>query len=96
MGEGPGYFRPQSTETYFYNGEAVLEGELAPAGWKIPDSDDWQALKEYTKDSASILKAGEWEVLKEGDTIDSGSNLTGFSAYPVDLGSRKKYISKTN
>ena len=94
LGEGPGYFRPQSTETYFYNGEAVLEGELAPAGWKIPDSDDWQALKEYTKDGASILKTGEWEVLKEGDTIDSGSNLTGFSAYPVGIWGAGKNISQ--
>lgn len=93
LGEGPGYFRPQNTETYFYNGEAVLEGELAPAGWKIPDSDDWQALKEYTKDGASILKTGEWEVLKEGDTIDSGSNLTGFSAYPVGIWGAGKNIS---
>ena len=93
LGEGAGYFRPQNTETYFYNGEAVLAGNLAPAEWKIPDSDDWQALKEYTKDGASILKTGEWEVLKEGDTIDSGSNLTGFSAYPVGIWGAGKNIS---
>lgn len=83
LGEGAGYFRPQNTETYFYNGEAVLAGNLAPAEWKIPDSDDWQALKEYTKDNASILKAGEWEVLKEGDILDAGTNLTGFAAIPT-------------
>lgn len=93
LGKDAGYFRPQNTETYFYNGEAVLAGDLAPAGWKIPNSDDWEALKEYTKDDASILKAGEWEVLKEGDKIDAGSNLTDFSAYPVGLWGAGKNIS---
>ena len=51
-------------------------------------------LKEYIKDDASILKSGEWEVLKEGDTIDSGSNLTGFSAYPVGIWGAGKNISQ--
>lgn len=94
LGKGAGYFRPQDTETYFYNGEAVLGGNLTPAGWRIPSDDDWKILKEYTKDDASILKAGEWEVLKEGDTIDSGSNLTGFSAYPVGIWGAGKNISQ--
>lgn len=94
LGEGAGYFRPQNTETYFYNGETILGGNLAPAGWRIPDSDDWQALKEYTKDDASILKAGEWEVLKEDDTLAPGSNLTNFSAYPVGMWGSGKNISQ--
>lgn len=85
LGEGAGYFRPQNTETYLYNGEVILDGNLAPVGWRIPNSDDWQALKGYTEDNASILKAGEWEVFGEDGTLDEGSNLTGFSAYPVGI-----------
>lgn len=93
LGKGAGYFNPRNTDTYFYNGEAVLAGDLAPAGYKIPNSDDWQTLKEYTLDNASILKAGEWEALDPENTISPNSNLTDFSALSVGGWGSSQHIS---
>lgn len=89
LGQGAGYFKPENSEIYLYNGESILEEKLAPTGWKIPNADDWGALKAYTANDASLLKAGKWEALKAEETVCEVSNLTGFGAYPVgtwDLG----------
>ena len=29
-----GYYKPDKYDIYFYNGESILAGELAPEGWK--------------------------------------------------------------
>ena len=42
-------------DTYFYPGETLLEGELAPYGWKIPDADDWDRLIAYIHRDASVI-----------------------------------------
>lgn len=85
LGKGAGYFKPEKYEIYFYNGEAVLAGNLAPEGWKIPNNSDWESLKSYIANETSLIKAGEWQSLKESDTVYPASNLTGFSAYPVGM-----------
>ena len=85
LGTGAGYFKPDKFEIYFYNGEAILAGDLAPEGWKIPNPKDWEGLKNYTGNEASLIKAGEWQGLKEDDHVYPASNLTGFGAYPVGM-----------
>lgn len=95
LGQGPGYFKPNEYEIYFYNGEAVMKGDLAPAGWRIPNETDWTALKVYTRNNISILKAGEWEVSdKENPVVCEVSNLTGFTVYPLGMWGGGKHISK--
>lgn len=100
LGKTPGYYKPNEYEIYFYNGEAVLKGDLAPAGWKIPNEDDWNALKTYTGNDASILKAGEWEALaidtspKSDPIVCEVSNLTGFTVYPLGMWGSDKHLNK--
>ena len=60
LGIEAAYFKPEGLEYYFYNGEAVLAGELSPEGWNIPSDKDWEALKSYTGDNTSLLKTGTW------------------------------------
>ena len=88
LGEGAGYFNPDDTDLYFYNGEAVLEGDLAPKGWKIPTSDDWDVLNTYIKQDVSVLKIGIWSIV-EGSSYPSEvtpiTNLTGLSIYPQGI-----------
>lgn len=88
VGIGAGYFKPEGLEYYFYNGEAVLANELSPQGWSLPTDKDWEALKSYTGDNTSLLKAGTWLLEtdntgqeQEGD-VAPVNNLTGFSVYP--------------
>lgn len=88
LGTEAAYFKPEGLEYYFYNGEAVLAGELSPEGWSIPSDKDWEALKSYTGDNTSLLKAGTWLFEtdnagqeQEGD-VAPVNNLTGFSVYP--------------
>ena len=84
LGEGAGYFKPEGYDIYFYNGEALLNGKLNPIGWRIPSEEDWNHLKEYNQGSTASLKAGEWQVLSEGE-VSPVNNLTMFSAYPVGV-----------
>ena len=61
QGTEAGYFTDDDIE-YFYNGY-VLEKEgkyLAPDGWKIPETEDWNRLEEYVEGDASLLKDGVW------------------------------------
>lgn len=92
--ENPGYFQPEGKEIYFYNGEAMLEGELAPEGWKIPSDADWEQLQEYIKDDVSILKSGEWKpALDENATVTDVNNYTYFNAFPLGIWSYNEHLS---
>ncbi len=79
-----GYYKPEGKEIYFYNGEAMLAGELAPEGWKIPSDKDWDALKEYIGNNAAVLKAGEWQTMISGE-VTPADNHARFNAYPVGM-----------
>lgn len=80
-----GYYKPDKFPVYFYNGEAVLAGELAPEGWKIPSDEDWEELKSYLgNNAAETLKAGEWKTMISGDVVPV-NNYTQFNAYPVGM-----------
>ena len=89
----PGYYQPDGTDIYFYNGEAILEKTLAPSGWRIPTTDDWEQLQSYVKNDVSVLKAGEWEALEEGETVQPVTNLSYFNGYPVGLWSDGQHKS---
>lgn len=83
LGEGSGYFKPDGMEYYYYNGEGVLADELSPRGWSIPTEKDWEQLKNYVGNDASLLKMGEW-ALSTGEMgdVQPATNLTGFSVCP--------------
>lgn len=83
QGTAPGYFTLDETE-YFYNGEALLKGELAPEGWQIPTREDWEKLMEYVG-TASALKTGDWEKLNSEDEVQDVNNLSMFSIIPTGI-----------
>lgn len=82
--DNAGYYKPDGRTIYFYNGEAILAGELAPEGWRIPSDEDWDALKEYLGNNASVLKAGEWQTMISGTPLPT-SNHARFNAFPVGM-----------
>lgn len=80
----PGYF--ESEGYYFYNGEALEEGEISPDGWKIPSSDDWKKLETYIDGEASLIKAGEWTPLSANEEETAPVlNKTMLNIYPVGI-----------
>ena len=87
-----GYYKPDKYDIYFYNGEAILAGELAPEGWKIPSDADWEQLKSYTGNDSSILKAGEWQTMVSGE-VSPVNNYTRFNAFPVGMWYNKGHNS---
>lgn len=74
--EPAGYYT--SNNNNFYNAAAVNTGKLVPVGWKIPSETEWSALKEYLKNNASLMKAGEWN--KDKSPVNNNS---GFNGVPV-------------
>ncbi len=84
-----GYFKPENAEVYFYNGEALLAGEMAPQGWRLPSDADWTQLQTYLDNDVSALKAGEkegatWAALQNG-IVQPATNYTYFNAQPVGM-----------
>lgn len=85
-----GYYFNSSNR--FYNKAAVIKGILAPQGWEIPSDKEWEKLKQYTNNTAAILKAGnKWENAKD---IATANNLTGFNAQPIGFYTKDKESSK--
>ncbi len=68
--------------SYFYPGETLLENDLAPEGWKIPDADDWDKLITYIHHDASIIKDGIWKKASDNYEIFPATNQTGLSCMP--------------
>lgn len=84
--DNAGYYKPDQYDIYFYNGEAILAGELAPEGWKLPSDKDWEQLEKYINNDIAVLKAGEWKALiSDENEIAPVNNYTQFSAYPVGM-----------
>lgn len=81
----PCYMLSDNGKMFFYSGEALLAGELAPEGWKIPTVKEWKSLRSYIGDDMSVLKADtDWQELKGGD-VTPHSNLSNFGLYPVGI-----------
>lgn len=78
------------TQGALYNWNAVIKGNLCPAGWHVPSSDDWVTLVDYI---ASQGHAGnEAFALKAQTGWDEGGNgadIYGFTALPY--GNRTSY-----
>lgn len=85
LGEGAGYFQDDNKTLFFYNGEALLKGELAPLGWKVPNKEDWNKLITYINNSASTLKSGIWKTFNAEQEISPVTNLSGLSILPNGL-----------
>lgn len=85
-----GYYKPDKYNIYFYNGEALLAGELAPEGWNIPTDEDWDQLKGYIGNDAAVLKTGDWEILVSGE-VAAINNRALFNAYPVGMWYNKEH-----
>ncbi len=80
----PGYAKNADASHYFYAGEAVQTGLLAPDGWKVPNTADWERLKEYLGDNTDALKSGEWkEIAEEEYYLENGKS--GFEMLPSGL-----------
>lgn len=81
----PGYAKNTDASHYFYTGEAVQTGLLAPDGWKVPNTTDWERLKGYLGDNTDALKDGKWEKFSNGScypgTNKSGFNMHAYGAY---------------
>lgn len=71
-------------EYYYYTPNAVLSGRLVPDGWKIPGWTEWDFLKEYLKDDASLMKSGIWKPIKLSNVFPA-KNTCGFNALPVAM-----------
>jgi uncharacterized protein (TIGR02145 family) len=69
-----------------YNGFTVASGKLCPAGWHVPEIEEWRALRNFLGDSA---KAGG--KLKESGTAHwlspnkGADNRSGFTALPAGI-----------
>ena len=81
LGTGAGYFQDSDKKLFFYNGEAVLEGELSPSDWKIPSKDDWNKLISYIHNDAALLKTGMWKAFTN-QTVSPVTNLAGLCIRP--------------
>lgn len=75
----------------FYNKSAVNTGKLSPVGWHVPTVREWDLLKQYIGNNASVLKqTGMWES-EEWDA----TNLTGFDAVPIGIYTKSKSTDKS-
>lgn len=88
------YFKDSDNNSYFYSGYVLLESNMAPIGWKIPDTEDWNRLKTYVNDEAALLKAGTWKPFNTDDELQPANNRSGFNALPLGLWDKDKMISK--
>lgn len=80
-----GYYLQNSNR--FYNQAAIATGKMAPQGWKIPGTDEWEKLKEYIKDNAATMKTGVWT---SSEGVPQANNKTGFNGKPVGIYSKTK------
>lgn len=71
-------------EYYYYSPNAVLSGKLIPDGWKIPGWTEWDLLKEYLNNDATLIKSGIWKPIKTSSVFPA-KNTSGFNALPVAM-----------
>lgn len=75
-----------------YNGNAVAGGKLAPAGWHIPDSEEWLLLEMFLGITGENIPADGWRGSIEGNKLKNAAawgeagtefNLTNFGGMPA-------------
>lgn len=79
-----GYLQ-SATKHYFYTASVALSDEFLPAHWGLPSWEDWNILKSYLKDNASLVKSGAWMPLNKGEAVQPANNLSGFNGLPVGM-----------
>lgn len=79
-----GYLQSETKHCY-YTAITALSNNLLPAHWSIPNWGDWNILKAYLKEDASLLKAGTWLPLKEGEAVQPATDLSGFNGISVGM-----------
>lgn len=79
-----GYLTSEKGNCY-YTAATALSDKLLPAHWSMPNWEDWNILKAYLKDDASLLKAGTWLPSKVGEAVQPATNLSGFNGVPVGM-----------
>lgn len=73
-------------DTYgaLYNGFTIATGKLCPAGWHVPDKQEWRALREFTGDSVKgggkLKEAGTTHWLSPNKGADNSSGFTALGA----------------
>lgn len=83
-----GYLLSQHDQSdYFYSFGTIVSNKLLPMNWSIPDWDDWNILKTYLGNDASLLKTGTWKAISTGTgaIVGPATNLTGFSGEPIGM-----------
>lgn len=83
-----GYLLSQTDKSYyFYSFGTIVSNKLLPVGWNMPDWNDWNMLKTYLSNDASLLKNGTWKAISTGAgaIVGTATNLTGFDGYPVGM-----------
>lgn len=83
-----GYLLSQIDKSYyFYSFGTIVSNKLLPVGWNMPDWNDWNILKTYLGNDASLLKTGTWKAISTGAgaIVGAANNLTGFDGYPVGM-----------
>lgn len=79
-----GYLKSK-TGNYYYTANLSLSADLLPAHWSIPNWEDWNILKDYLENEASVLKSGTWLPIKEGEEAQPATNLSGFNGQPIGM-----------
>lgn len=80
-----GYYQVEGTSVYFYNMETLQAGEMAPDGWRIATTADWEQLKTYIGNEVAVLKKGDWQTLGGSGTLAPVTNLAWFYAHPLGM-----------
>lgn len=73
---------------YYYSANAIQNQLLSPTGWTLPCWEDWNVLKRYLNEDASVLKSGKWVPImtNNGPSVVAGvNNRSGFNAVPVGM-----------
>lgn len=82
--DATGYLKSDNGNCY-YTATTALSDNLLPAHWSIPNWEDWNILKAYLKDDASLLKAGTWLPLTVDEAVQPATNLSGFNGISVGM-----------
>ncbi|NDV83573.1 fimbrillin family protein [Bacteroides sp. 51] len=62
---------------FFYNTASIATENLIPGGWRVGNENDYNLLKTYVKDNASVMRTTSgW-----GSADGGANNLSGFNAF---------------
>lgn len=80
-----GYLQSKTQEYFFYSSGTIITNKILPANWRLPNWADWNILKTYLNNNASLLKSGTWKAITLGAVIAPATNLTEFDGIPIGM-----------